>query len=55
MSKNIKISLTPVDEALATLLGQATELNNHETLSLIDAQGRILAEDKKALIFRFST
>ncbi|MBL4607318.1 MAG: molybdopterin molybdotransferase MoeA [Pseudomonadales bacterium] len=52
MSKNIKISLTPVDEALATLLGQATELNNHETLSLIDAQGRILAEDKKALIFQ---
>ena len=48
--ENKKTQLTPVDEALVTLLDQVRENNRHEVIPLIDALGRIIAEDQKALI-----
>jgi molybdopterin molybdotransferase len=46
---NKKTSLIPVEEALAALLSQARQKNSHELIPLIDALGRIIAEDQKAL------
>jgi len=48
--ENTKTLLTPVDEALVTLLDQVKESNRYEVVPLIDALGRIIAEDQKALI-----
>lgn len=45
---NKKTPLIPVEEALATLLSQARQKNSHELIPLIDALGRIIAEDQKA-------
>ena len=48
--ENKKTLLTSVDEALVTLLDQVKESNRYEVVPLIDALGRIIAEDQKALI-----
>ncbi|MCF6190736.1 MAG: molybdopterin molybdotransferase MoeA [Cocleimonas sp.] len=42
--------LMPIDEALALLLGNANPITETEKLSLIEAQGRILAEDLSSTI-----
>ena len=50
MSVSKKPALMPVDEALAFLLSQARYIEKTEALPLLDAVGRILAEDHSAQV-----